>query len=247
MKYLLVIVVSALVALSLVGTRRNPVDAPMTRMLVYPAHYADRYADDAGPADFTEVARAAVQATVHVSAKIRDDWGRPGFSSGSGAILSEDGIIVTNYHVVRGAEGVTVRLGHFHTLKAKVIGSDPETDIAVLKVDAHGLPFFSYGNSDELRIGEWVLAIGYPLGLESTVTAGIVSARSGSFIQTDAAVNLGNSGGPLVDRAGRLIGINAALTTSTGSYVGYSFAIPAQTVKRVVNRLLGMGEPTVSR
>lgn len=245
MKYLLVMVVSAMVALSLVGTRRNAADAPMTGMLVYPARYAG--SGEGGPADFTGVAPAAMSATVQVSAKIRDEWGQPGVSAGSGAILSADGTIVTNYHVVKGSEGVTVTLNNHRSQRAKIIGVDAATDIAVLKIDAHDLPYFSYGDSGELKVGQWVLAIGYPLGLESTVTAGIVSARGESFIQTDAAVNLGNSGGPLVDREGRLVGINAALTTSTGSYVGYSFAIPASIVKRVCNRLLGMGGAAVSR
>lgn len=245
MKYLLVMVISAVVALSLVGTRRNPADAPMTRMLIYPARFGETR--DAGPADFTAVAQAAVPATVQVSAKMRNEWGKPGLSAGSGAILSEDGTIVTNYHVVKGAEGVTVTLNNHRSLGAKIVGVDAVADIAVLKINAHDLPYFSYGDSDALKVGQWVLAIGYPLGLESTVTAGIVSAKGGSFIQTDAAVNLGNSGGPLVDREGRLVGINAALTTSTGSYVGYSFAIPAHMVKRVCNRLLGVGGPVVSR
>jgi S1-C subfamily serine protease len=178
---------------------------------------------------------------------MRNEWGQRGLSAGSGVILSEDGIIVTNYHVVKGAEGVTVTLNNHRSLSAKIVGVDAVTDIAVLKINAHDLPYFSYGDSDALKVGQWVLAIGYPLGLESTVTAGIVSAKGGSFIQTDAAVNLGNSGGPLVDREGRLVGINAALTTSTGSYVGYSFAIPAPIVKRVCNRLLGAGGPVVSR
>jgi S1-C subfamily serine protease len=245
MKYLLVMAISALVALTLVRPRRNAVDTPMTRMLVYPARYAD--SEEAGPADFTGVVPGAVTATVQVSAKIRDDWGQPGRSTGSGAILSADGYIVTNYHVVSGAEGVTVTLSNHRALTAKIAGTDATADLAVLKLDAQNLPFFTYGNSEELKVGQWVLAIGYPLGLESTVTAGIVSAKGGNFIQTDAAVNLGNSGGPLVDRNGKLIGINAALTTSTGSYVGYSFAIPAHTVKAVVNRLLGLNQPTVSR
>jgi len=217
----------------------------MTKMLIYPARYVDK--EEAGPADFTGVVPAAVEATVKVSANIRDEDGQPGRSTGSGAIVSTDGYIVTNYHVVRGAEGVTVTLNNHRALTATIAGTDVATDLAVLKIDAQDLPFFSYGSSDELKVGQWVLAIGYPLGLESTVTAGIVSAKGGNFIQTDAAVNLGNSGGPLIDRGGRLVGINAALTTSTGSYVGYSFAIPAHLVKNIVNRLLGLNQPTVRR
>ncbi|HEY4335698.1 MAG TPA: trypsin-like peptidase domain-containing protein [Puia sp.] len=244
MKYLLVVVISALAALSLARTRSYAVDTPMTRMLVYPAGYTD--GGEVEPADFTGVVPSAVAATVRVVAKVRDDWGQPGLSTGSGAIISTDGYIVTNYHVVRGSEGVTVTLNNHRALKATIAGTDATADLAVLKIDAAHLPFFTYGNSEELKVGQWVLAIGYPLGLESTVTAGIVSAKGGNYIQTDAAVNLGNSGGPLIDRNGRLMGINAALTTSTGSYVGYSFAIPAHTVKNVVNRLLGLGEPTVT-
>lgn len=245
MKYLLVMAISALAALTLMRTRSYAVDTPMTRMLVYPARYADK--EEAGPADFTEVVPASVAATVQVTAKVRDEWGQPGRSTGSGAIVSSNGYIVTNYHVVRGGEGVTVTLSNHRVLNAKIAGTDATADLAVLKVDAQNLPYFTYGNSDELKVGEWVLAIGYPLGLESTVTQGIVSAKGGNFIQTDAAVNLGNSGGPLIDRNGKLIGINAALTTSTGAYVGYSFAIPAHTVKSVVNRLLGLNQPAVSR
>lgn len=237
--------ISALVALALMRTRSNAVDTPMTKMLIYPARYVDK--EEAGPADFTGVVPAAVEATVKVSANIRDEDGQPGRSTGSGAIVSTDGYIVTNYHVVRGAEGVTVTLNNHRALTATIAGTDVATDLAVLKIDAQDLPFFSYGSSDELKVGQWVLAIGYPLGLESTVTAGIVSAKGGNFIQTDAAVNLGNSGGPLIDRGGRLVGINAALTTSTGSYVGYSFAIPAHLVKNIVNRLLGLNQPTVRR
>jgi S1-C subfamily serine protease len=195
--------------------------------------------DPGGPVDFTDVAGNAVMATVHVAAKVKNEWGEAGWSSGSGAILGEDGIIVTNSHVVKGAESITVTLNNHHSFKATLAGADREADIAVLKVDAHDLPYFSYGNSNAVKVGQWVLAIGYPLMLETTVTAGIISARRDSLIQTDAAVNVGNSGGPLVDREGRLIGINAAFTTNTGTYVGYSYAIPSSIVKRVVNRILG--------
>jgi S1-C subfamily serine protease len=139
-------------------------------------------------------------------------------------------------------------LNNRRELKADLVGSDARADIALLKVDAQNLPFLTYGHSSDLKVGQWVLAIGYPLGLESTVTAGIVSARADSYIQTDAAVNVGNSGGPLLDRSGKLVGINAALTTSTGSYVGYSFAIPADSVKRVVSRIIGRnGAPSLVR
>jgi len=244
-EYLLAMLISALAALGLVRGPKNPVDAPMTRLLIYPARYGG--AEGSGGSDFVDVAHAAVPATVRVTARVRDDGGGPGLSLGSGAIISEDGYIVTNYHVVRGAGGVMVMLNNRRELAARIAGADIKADIALLKVDAHNLPCFSYGNSDELKVGQWVLAIGYPVGLESTVTAGIVSAKTDAFIQTDAAINPGNSGGPLIDAGGRLVGINAALSTSTGSYVGYSFAIPAQNVKRVINRLIGMGGPVVSR
>jgi len=242
-KYLLTMVISAMAALALVRNQRHDTDTPMTRMLVYPV----RYTGDAGPADFTEVARRVVPATVRVTARIRNAWGDPGSSSGSGAILSGDGYIVTNYHVVRGGEGVTVTLNNHRKFKATIVGSDASSDIAVLKIDAGGLPTLAYGHSDEVKVGQWVLASGYPLGLETTVTAGIISAKGDSFIQTDAAVNLGNSGGPLIDREGKLIGINAALQTSTGAYVGYSFAIPSNTVKKIVNRIIGGGAKGVVR
>jgi S1-C subfamily serine protease len=235
MKYIFASSISFIAVLGLLLGQRHPVSDSGVRLPVYPA----RYVANTGLADFTAVARAAVPATVHVIAHIQDGWGEPGWSSGSGAILSEDGYIVTNNHVVKGGEGITVTVSNHRTFKAKIIGVDAAADIAVLKIDGRSLPYFSYGNSEELKIGQWVLAVGYPLSLETTVTAGIVSAKRGSLIQTDAAVNLGNSGGPLIDREGRLVGIVAALTTSTGSYVGYSFAFPSDSVKRVVNRLLG--------
>src|SRR5258708_1154983 len=199
MKYLLAIGISALAALTLLVTGRHLEDAPLLRMAVYPA----RYVGDPDPVDFTDVARTAVVATVRVSARVHDDYGGRGTASGSGAILSEDGYIVTNHHVVKGADGVTVTLYNHRSFKARIVGADAAPDIAVLKIEAQHLPFFSYGHCDELKVGQWVLAIGYPLGLETTVTAGIVSAKGGKLIQTDAAVNLGNSGGPLVDREGR--------------------------------------------
>lgn len=223
--------------LALVRTQRFEVGTPMKRMHVYAA----RYDGDAGPVDFTEVARSVLPATVRVRAKITNRWGDPGISAGSGAILSEDGYIVTNYHVVKAAEGVTVILNNHRMFKATIVGMDASADLAVLKIAAQGLPTLDYGHSEELKVGQWVLTSGYPLGLEATVTAGIISSKNDTFIQTDAAVNLGSSGGPLIDREGKLIGINAALQTSTGAYVGYSFAIPANTVKRVVNRIIGGG------
>ena len=174
---------------------------------------------------------------------------------GSGVIVTPDGYIVTNNHVVDGADEVTVTLSNKKSFKAKVVATDPSTDLAVVKVDAKGLPFLLYGNSDEVKVGQWVLAVGYPLSLETTVTAGIVSAKGRSidinirqsqtpvesFIQTDAAVNPGNSGGPLINPQGQLIGINSAIASPTGSYAGYSFTIPVNIVKKVVTDLIKYG------
>lgn len=183
-------------------------------------------------------------------------------ASGSGVIISADGYIVTNNHVVDNADEIDVTLSNKKSYKAKVIGTDPSYDLAVIKVEAAGLPFLLYGNSDEVKIGQWVLAIGYPLNLETTVTAGIVSAkarslglnkdRSGntglgveSFIQTDAAVNMGNSGGALINTEGMLVGVNSAIASPTGYYSGYSYAIPVNIVKKVVDDLIKFG--TVQR
>lgn len=244
------------------------------------------------PVDFTEAAAASIPATVHIKTKTNakpsnnlpsrrspfsdlfGDWddlfggegmrSRPQQASGSGAIISEDGYIVTNNHVVEGADNITVTLSNRKSFQAKLISTDPSSDLAVIKIDAKGLPFMLYGNSDEVKIGQWVLAIGYPLNLETTVTAGIVSAKSRtldinrrsnavngkatpveSFIQTDAAVNPGNSGGPLVSTDGKLIGINSAIASPTGSYAGYSFTIPVNIVRKIMDDLLKFG--TVQR
>ncbi len=174
-------------------------------------------------------------------------------ASGSGAVISDDGYIVTNNHVVEGADEINVTLSNKKSYKATVIGTDPSTDLAVLKIDGKGLPYIVYGNSDDVKLGQWVLAIGYPLTLDVTVTAGIVSAKARSiginksksavesFIQTDAAVNPGNSGGPLVNTNGELIGINSAIASPTGSYAGYSYAIPVNIVRKTVNDLIKYG------
>lgn len=167
-------------------------------------------------------------------------------AGGSGVIISEDGYIVTNNHVIEGATKLRVTLPDGRAFDAKAIGTDPATDVALIKIDASGLPTLPFGSSDDLRLGEWVLAIGYPMELQSTITAGIVSAKARqlgalnnrygieSFIQTDAAVNPGNSGGALVNTRGELVGINTIIKTSTGSYVGYSFAVPETIVRKVV-------------
>jgi Do/DeqQ family serine protease len=172
--------------------------------------------------------------------------------SGSGVIIREDGYIVTNNHVIDGATRIEVTLNNNQTYPATLVGTDPATDVALLKVEATGLPVIPFGDSDKLRLGEWVIAIGSPYDLRSTITAGIVSAKGRSmpsngefkiesFIQTDAAVNPGNSGGALVDKAGNLVGINTAIISQTGSYSGYSFAVPANIVKKIAYDLMDFG------
>lgn len=172
---------------------------------------------------------------------------------GSGVVISPDGYIVTNNHVVEGASKIEVTFNDKHKRTATIIGNDPSTDLALIKVDATGLEYLTFADSDEVKVGEWVLAVGNPFNLTSTVTAGIVSAKARninilgdgstieSFIQTDAAINPGNSGGALVDMEGNLIGINAAIASRTGSYEGYSFAIPSNIVKKVVEDFLQYG------
>jgi len=238
---------------------------------IIPANYLP-VAPFSGP-DFTTAAEKTVHGVVHIrsefSAKtggydyffgpFRDFFGDPyrgnntytGF--GSGVIISNDGYIVTNNHVVEDAGNINVTLNDNREFEATVIGTDPSTDLALLKIDAENTPFIIFGNSDMVKIGEWVLAVGNPFNLTSTVTAGIVSAKARninilgtpgaieSFIQTDAAVNMGNSGGALVNMNGELIGVNAAIASNTGSYAGYSFAIPVNIVKKVVDDLLNFG------
>lgn len=226
-----------------------------------------------GP-DFTTAAEMSVHGVVHIRSEFtrkssmyddffgpfRDFFGYPygggsqvytGF--GSGVIISSDGYIVTNNHVVEGAGNIDVTLNDKREYKAVLIGTDPSTDLALIKIEAGDLPFIAFGNSDDVKIGEWVLAVGNPFNLTSTVTAGIVSAKARninilgrqgaieSFIQTDAAVNRGNSGGALVNMEGKLVGINAAIASNTGSYTGYSFAIPVNIVRKVADDLLNYG------
>lgn len=228
-----------------------------------------------GSINFENAAQDAVKAVVHIktitSARSVLANGNDMFSqlfgpkqyyspqqsgSGSGVVISPDGYVVTNNHVISDATEVTVTFNDRYTAKAKLIGSDPATDIAVLKVEGEkNMPFMEFGNSDDAKLGQWVLAVGYPLSLDATVTAGIISAKSRSlginntdkgsgvesFIQTDAAVNPGNSGGALVSTNGQLIGINSAIASPTGSYAGYSYAIPANIVRKVVNDLMKYG------
>ena len=185
--------------------------------------------------------------------------GNPRGASGSGVIVAEDGYIVTNNHVIENANSIQVVMNDNRQYEAKLIGTDPTTDIAVLKIEETGLPFLPYGNSDAIKVGEWVLAVGNPFDLTSTVTAGIISAKARSigilanekgtgieaFIQTDAAVNPGNSGGALVNLKGELIGVNTAIASPTGSYSGYSFAVPSTLVAKIVDDLVEFG--TVQR
>lgn len=232
--------------------------------------------------DFTYAAESCVDAVVYVEVTVRQavrqqpqmidpfefffGYGggqqpqqREQRGSGSGVIIRSDGYIVTNNHVVDGATEVKVTLSNNKSYDATIIGSDDATDVALIKIDAEGLPFVEFADSDNLRLGEWVLAIGSPYGLTSTITAGIVSAKGRSmgggsadpsqqgklkiesFIQTDAAVNPGNSGGALVNKAGQLVGINTMIYSQTGSYSGYAFAVPSNIVKKIVNDLIDFG------
>jgi serine protease Do len=225
--------------------------------------------NEAPPLDFTAAANQAMPAVVNVTAvkenkprnleeqRYQEFFGsqRPSEATGSGVIISPKGYIVTNNHVIKGATKVEVTLYDKRKFIAVLIGTDPNTDLAVLKVEnSENLPILDFANSDEVRVGEWVLAIGNPFELTSTVTAGIVSAKGRninilggnksieSFIQTDAAVNPGNSGGALVNTKGELIGINTAIATPTGVFAGYSFAVPINLAKKVVQDLIEFGE-----
>lgn len=222
-----------------------------------------------GQIDFTYAAEQTVHAVVHVHIKMmgtadspimdffygdRNSKQREVQGYGSGVIISNDGYIITNNHVVENAESVDVTLNDKRTFTAKVIGRDPGSDIALLKIKADNLPVIKYGNSDQLKLGEWVLAVGNPFNLTSTVTAGIVSAKGrslhlnegaysiDSFIQTDAALNMGNSGGALVNTKGQLVGITSAILSPSRAYSGNSFAIPVTIVKKVVDDLKKYGE-----
>ncbi len=229
--------------------------------------------------DLTMAAEKSVHAVVHVKVQMKEEQGDmednplydfffgPGnrqrhrqqqpqyrMAEGSGVIISPDGYIVTNNHVVDESVNLQVITNDGHEYKAKVIGRDPNTDIALIKIEGNNLPYLTWGNSDALKLGEWVLAVGNPFNLTSTVTAGIVSAKSRSlniiqgqklplesFIQTDAAVNPGNSGGALVDSRGNLVGINTAIASQTGSYTGYAFAVPSLIAKKVVDDIAKFG------
>lgn len=212
----------------------------------------------AAPTNFIESAEVATPAVVNIRALLESggglfSGGSMTGSSGSGVILSPDGYVVTNHHVVERSTDIKVTLADKREYKARLVGSDASTDIALLKIEEEDLPFVVFGNSDSVRVGEWVLAVGNPFNLESTVTAGIVSAKGRninilgggasieSFIQTDAAVNPGNSGGALVNTMGELIGVNTAIITESGSYEGYSFAIPSNLVQKIIRDLREFG------
>ncbi len=217
----------------------------------------NRLFTSSAPTDFIEAARNSQQAVVFIRSLIHMDetvLGGEARSSetGSGVIVSPDGYIVTNHHVVKDADEVDVMLNDNREYKAQVVGNDPNTDLALLKIEAENLRFLVFGNSDSLQVGEWVMAVGNPFRLQSTVTAGIVSAKGRninilenqgieSFIQTDAAVNPGNSGGALVNTSGELVGINTAIMTLSGNYEGFSFAVPANLAKKVVNDIKQFG------
>lgn len=222
--------------------------------------------------DFTYAAESSVDAVVYVGVTVTQSMkGQPnsifdfffGYEgtpqqkerrgSGSGVIIREDGYIVTNNHVIQNASKIEVTLNNNQTYEAVLVGADPATDVAIIKIEADNLPVIPFGDSDKLRLGEWVIAIGSPYDLRSTITAGIVSAKGRSmpnydgefkiesFIQTDAAVNPGNSGGALVDKKGNLVGINTAIISQTGSYAGYSFAVPSNMVKKIAEDLIDFG------
>ena len=230
-----------------------------------PANYTSNLSSTPFNIDFTEAAEKTVHAVVHVTNTTISrqptnmmeyfyggGQARAMVGSGSGVIINPDGYIITNNHVIANAAQLEVTLNNNKTYKAELIGTDPKTDIALIKIDAkQDLPYVTFGDSNELKIGEWVLAVGNPFNLTSTVTAGIVSAKARdlnefdrnpqSFIQTDAAVNRGNSGGALVNIRGELVGINTAITSETGSYVGYSFAVPSNNARKVIEDIMEYG------
>ena len=219
--------------------------------------------------NFIKASEHAIQAVVHIKSKYMSNeiygyydpfYGKRFFNqpkeniaSGSGVIISKDGYIITNRHVINDAKEIEVVLNDKRTYSAKILGEDPNSDLALLKIEENKLPFLKFDNSNNLRVGEWVLAVGNPYNLNSTVTAGIISAKSRkinilndggieSFIQTDAAINSGNSGGALINTNGNLIGINTAIQSKTGSFSGYGFAIPSNMAEKIINDLKTYGE-----
>lgn len=275
--YLLVAILGSLISLgafALIQKKSEKIQGvPQSNV---PAHLASLSGEGSSLPDFTAAANVTVHSVVHIKTKyarknnyydyffnFHEFFGDNGYGepaplegAGSGVIISPDGYIVTNNHVVQDANSIEVVLNDKRSYTGTIVGTDPSTDLAVVRIDEKDLPYLIYGNSDNVMIGEWVLAVGNPFNLTSTVTAGIVSAKARninilgtpdspaieSFIQTDAAVNRGNSGGALVNTRGELIGINAAIASGNGFYAGYSFAIPVNIVKKVVSDLLDYGE-----
>jgi serine protease Do len=262
------LVAAALWATGIVSVKVNP---PSTQSVSASPFWQEVSGDAPVPAAlriWVDLAKAAKPAVVNVSTTQRgqargpDEFFRRFFdrgprdeprgrqSLGSGVIASADGYVVTNFHVVRGADAIVVRLADQSEFQAKLVGTDPKTDLALLKIEGRGLPAMPFGNSDRLEVGEPVMAIGNPFGLDQTVTTGIVSAKErfiGSgpyddFIQTDASVNPGNSGGPLIDVRGALVGINSAIFSQTGGSVGIGFAIPVNIAKDVLRQLRQTGK-----
>ncbi len=270
MKKLLPVIISSLLSAFLAVFIYRQIEVPR-EVIVHepaPARYASLGEDplndikprtflSSSPTDFIQSAKSVTPAVVNIqtTSEMGDFWhkGVMSTSTGSGVIISKDGYIVTNSHVVEGSTGIEVTLNDNRKFQAEIIGTDASTDLALLRIEGDKLPWVEFGNSDSLQIGEWVIAVGNPFNLESTVTAGIVSAkgrsidilegqdRIESFIQTDAAVNPGNSGGALVNTNGELIGINTAIITHSGRYEGYSFAVPANLVRKVIRDLRDYG------
>jgi Do/DeqQ family serine protease len=265
---LLVAILGGLIAV-FIYSKFIPKQKIITATIAQPAKFSNFPTDiDLANFNFVKAAQKSVEAVVHVKTEsTRQPYNpileffygdqyhdsQPVLGFGSGVIISDDGYIVTNNHVIENSDNVYVTLNDKREFEAKLVGTDPSTDIALLKIKAEGLQYIPWGNSDSLQVGEWVLAVGNPFNLTSTVTAGIVSAkgknldiiqnqyRIESFIQTDAAVNRGNSGGALVDIRGNLVGITAAIISPSGGYAGISFAVPVGIVRKVVKDLIEYG------
>lgn len=273
------VTLAGMIAFQLLSSPSVNVESPPARAVTVNQANPPKGMDFSAPADFTEAAAAAIPAVVHIKSTVapstantdsNDPWSRlfgndlfrgnpffgfdqPRTGTGSGVIYTPDGYIITNNHVIDQATEIEVTTMDNVVYKASVVGTYPDGDLAVLKIDGTKLPTLQLADSDQARIGEWVLAIGNPLELNSTVTAGIISARGRdlnlirgqapieSFIQTDAAVNPGNSGGALVDANGRLLGINTAIATNSGFYEGYSFAIPINLARKIVDNIIESG------
>ncbi|MBE0423234.1 MAG: Do family serine endopeptidase [Lutibacter sp.] len=273
-KILTLILISALGGAITLGTYVLFFDKPQVQieksadplLNTIPTNYSNAMYSSAENTDFTVAAEKTLNAVVHVKNRMYktvkdpfaeyfygEGYGTRQYSqigTGSGVIIAADGYIVTNNHVIKNATDIEVTLNNKKIYKAKLIGADPTNDIALLKIDTKNLPYITLGDSDNVKVGEWVLAVGNPYNLTSTVTAGIISAKGrdldgtnniDSFLQTDAAVNAGNSGGALVNIRGELIGINTAISSMTGSFIGYSFAIPSNIAKKVIEDLMEFG------